>query len=154
MNSRNFRSVHTIFVLLIFCLFAVCSLFLVLIGANGYRQIVREMDSNNETRATLSYVSNKVHAADSRDVSVESINEQQTLVIQSDFNGKEYRTYIYLHDGYLMEFFTNAENEFSAGSGDKITPVSSFTMEKSGNQLSLSVSGQNSRSLSLSLSLT
>lgn len=154
MNSRNSHSVYTVFVLLIFCLFAVCSLFLVLIGANVYHGIVDKMDSNNETRATLSYVSNKVHAADSRDVSVETLGGQQTLVIRSDFSGKKFKTYIYYHDGYLMEFFTGAENGFSAGSGDKITPVSSFSMEKNGNRLSFSVSGQNRRSLSLSLSLT
>lgn len=154
MNSRNSHSVHTVFILLIFCLFAVCSLFLVLIGANVYRGIVGKMDSNNETRATLSYVTNKVHSADSRDVSVETLDGQQTLVIRSDFSAREYKTYIYYHDGYLMEYFTSAENGFSLGSGDRITPVSSFSIEKNGNRLSLSVSGENSRALSLSLSLT
>ena len=154
MNSRNSHSVYTVFILLIFCLFAVCSLFLVLIGANVYRGIVGKMDSNNETRATFSYITNKVHCADSRDVSVETLDGQQTLVIRSAYNDREYKTYIYYCNGYLMEYFTSAENGFSAGSGDRITPVCSFKMEKSGNRLNLSVSGETSRGLALSLSLT
>lgn len=154
MNSKNTHSVNAVFVLLIFCLFAVCSLFLVLIGANVYHQIVGKMDSNNETRASLSYVSNKIHSASGRDVSVASIDGQKTLVIRSDYSGREYKTYIYFHDGYLMEYFTQAENGFSAGSGDKITPVSTFTMDKNGNELSLSVQSQSGRSLSLNLFLT
>ena len=154
MNSKNAHSVYTVFILLIYCLFAVCSLFLVLIGANVYRGIVEKMDSNNETRATLSYITNKVHCADSRDVTVETLDGQQTLVICSAHNEREFKTYIYFHNGYLMEYFTSAENEFSAGSGDRITPVSDFKMEKNGKMLNLSVSGENRRRLALSLLLS
>ncbi|MDF2631937.1 MAG: hypothetical protein K0Q85_533 [Caproiciproducens sp.] len=154
MNSKSTHSFDTVFVLLIFCLFAGSSLFLVLIGANVYRDIVGEMNANNETRASLSYVSNKVRAADSRDVSVEKIDGQDTLVIHSANNGSDYKTYIYLHDGYLMELFTKAENGFTAGDGDKITPVSAFIMIKNDNELSLSVSGGNKLRLSLDLFLS
>lgn len=154
MNSKSTHSFDTVFVLLIFCLFAGSSLFLVLIGANVYRDIVGEMNANNETRASLSYVSNKVRAADSRDVSVEKIDGQDTLVIHSAHNGSDYKTYIYLHDGYLMELFTKAENGFTAGDGDKITPVSAFTMTKNDNELSLSVSGGDKSRLSLDLFLS
>lgn len=154
MNSKSTHSFDTVFALLIFCLFAGSSLFLVLIGANVYRNIVGEMNSNNETRASLSYVSNKVRAADSRDVSVEKMDGQDTLVIHSAYNGSDYKTYIYLHDGYLMELFTKAENEFIAGDGDKITPVSAFTIAKNNNELSLSVSGGEKSRLSLDLFLS
>lgn len=154
MNSKSTHSFDTVFVLLIFCLFAGTSLFLVLIGANVYRNIVSDMSANNETRASLSYVSNKVRSADSRDISVEKVNGQDTLVIHSEYNKSDYKTYIYLHDGYLMELFTKAENSFSAGEGDKITPVSAFTLAKHDNELSLSVSGGGKSMLSLDLFLS
>ncbi len=154
MNSKSAHSFDTVFVLLIFCLFAVSSLFLVLIGANVYREIVGKMDANNETRSSLSYVSNKVRSADSRNVSIETINGQEALVIQSIFNNTDYNTYIYLHDGYLMELFTKAENGFKAGDGDKITPISAFTMTKNESELSLEVSGSDNKKQSLKLCLS
>lgn len=154
MNSRSSHSVNTVFVLLIFCLFAVCSLFLVLIGANSYHRVVSEMDSNNETRASLSYISNKVHAANGGNVRIETLNGQKTLVIRSNENGREYNTYIYLYNGYLMELYTKADNGFTPGDGDKITPLTAFTMEKDGSELKLSVCGKNRRHLSLNLFLS
>jgi hypothetical protein len=154
MNGKSSHSINTVFVLLVFCLFAVCSLFLVLIGANVYRGIVGNMDSNNETRASLSYVSNKVHAADGKDVELQTINGRQTLVISAQYNGKDYHTYIYEFNGSLMELFTKADNAFTPGSGDKITPVSEFTMTKSGSELNLAASGKNHRRLTMNLSLS
>lgn len=154
MNSRSSHSVNTVFVLLIFCLFSVCSLFLVLIGANSYRRIVGEMDSNNETRASLSYISNKVHAVNGKDVGIQTQDGQKVLVIGSNEGDRKYNTYIYLYKGYLMEFFTRADNGFTPGDGDKITPLTAFTMEKNGSELMLSVCGENRRSLSLNLFLS
>jgi hypothetical protein len=154
LNRKNTHSFQTVFILLIFCLFAVCSLFLVLIGANVYRGIVRDMNANNETRSSLSYVSNKVRTADPKDVSVEKVEDRTVLVIRSSYNHSEYKTYIYLNDGYLMEFFSKAENPFTLGDGDKITPVSSFSIEKKDNQLNLSVSDGDKPTLSLELFLS
>lgn len=154
MNGKSAHSIDTIFALLIFCLFTICSLLLVLIGANVYRGIVGDMDSNNETRACLSYVSNKVHAADSGSVALQNVNGQQALVISAQYGGENYRTYIYEYRGYLMELFTKAENGFTIGAGDKITKVSKFQMAKNGRQLNLSVTGKDSHTLSLNLYLT
>lgn len=154
MNGKTAHSFDTVFVLLLFCLFAVSSLFLVLIGANVYRGIVDKMDANNEMRSSLSYVSNKVRSADGRDVSIQSLNGQQTLVIESKINREKYNTYIYLYNGYLMELFTKADNDFKAGSGDKITPITAFTITKTESELSLEVSGSDNRKRSLKLSLS
>jgi hypothetical protein len=153
MNGKSTHSFDTFFVLLIFCLFAVCSLFLVLIGANVYTKIVGQMEANNETRSSLSYVANKVHAAGSGEVSVQEVNGQQTLVIASSLNSGDYRTYIYEYKGSLMELFTGAKNSFTPGSGDKITAVSGFTMSQAGRDLKLAVTDRNRRTLTLDLFL-
>lgn len=153
MNGKSTHSFDTVFVLLIFCLFAVCSLFLVLIGANVYTKIVGQMEANNETRSSLSYVANKVHAAGSGEVSVQEVNGQQTLVIASSMNGGDYRTYIYEYKGSLMELFTAAKNSFTPGSGDKITAVSGFAMSQAGRDLKLAVTDRNRRTLTLDLFL-
>lgn len=154
MNRKNTHSFDTVFILLIFCLFAVCSLFLVLIGANVYKGIVKDMNANNETRASLSYVSNKIRTADARDVSVEKIDGEAVLVIRSAYNNSEYKTYIYPKDGYLFEYFTKSENRFALGDGDKITPITGFVMEKKDNRLNLIVSQGEKSPLTLELYLS
>jgi len=154
MNGKSTHSLDTIFVLLIFCLFTICSLFLVLIGANGYRGIVGQMDSNNETRASLSYVANKVHAADSGETAVQTINGQQALVINATYNGEAYHTYIYEYKGSLMELFTKAENPFTPGDGDKITTISGFAMAQNNHMLNLSATSKDKRTLTLNLFLS
>jgi hypothetical protein len=153
MNGKNPHSFDTVFVLLVFCLFSVCSLFVVLIGANVYRSIVGEMESNNETRASLSYVSNKVHYADPGAASIRTVDGVEALVIDAQYSGEDYRTYIYVHQGYLMELFTKAENPFTPGDGEKITEITKFSMEQNGRQLSLSAAGKNQRTLKLNVDL-
>ena len=154
MNGKGARSFDTVFVLLIFCLFTVCSLFLVLIGAKVYRGIVGQMDANNETRASLSYVANKVHAAGSGNAAVRTIGGQRALVISSDYGGENYRTYIYEYKGSLMELFTKAEHPFTPGDGDIITEIPAFRMSQSGGKLELSATGRDRRTLTLSLFLS
>ena len=154
MNERSPHSVSTVFVLALFSFFAVSSLFLVLIGANVYKGIVADMDANNEMRASLSYVGNKVHAAGTDGVQLQTFDGQKALVLSSAANGEDYKTYIYEYNGYLMELYTRAQNGFTVGAGDRITPVSGFSMEESGGQLTLSVNGKGHRRLTMDLCLT
>ncbi len=153
MNAKSTHSIETLFALLVFCLFSICSLFLVLIGGNVYRGIVGEMNATNETRASLSYVSNKVHAAGTGETSLQTVNGEQALVISAQFNGEAYRTYIYEHNGYLMELFTRADNPLTPGDGDKITAVSGFQMAQTGSSLNLTATGSDHRTLTLRLQL-
>lgn len=152
MNNKKTDSWYAVFVLSVFCLFTICSLFLVLIGANVYRGVVDNMDSNNEIRASLSYVSNKVHAAGG-DVSLQTIDGQQALVMEETYDHIPYRTYIYQYDGYLMELFADAGRKFTPGDGDRITPISRFSMSQRGNMLDLTATDRNHRTLTMDLVL-
>lgn len=53
-----------VFALLLYGLFALLSLLLVLIGAQVYRSIVRQTEARSDTRASLSYVANKIRSAE------------------------------------------------------------------------------------------
>lgn len=152
MTEKRTHSFNTVFILIVFSLFAVCSLFLVLIGANVYKNIVDDMRTNNETRASLSYVANKVHAAGTGETAMRTIDGRQVLVLTSEANGEIYHTYIYEDGGYLLELFTRAENGFKAGDGDKITPVSGFSMAENDGLLIISVNGKGDQKLNLSIS--
>ena len=154
MNERNPHSVNTVFILVVFSLFAVFSLFLILIGAHVYKGIVSDMDTGGQVRASLSYVANKVRAAGSGEAELQTIDNQTVLVLSSKTEGASYKTYIYEYNGYLMELFTRAENGFTQGAGDKITPVSGFSMAESGRELTLSVNGKGQSRVTLNLCLS
>lgn len=153
MGNRMVRSFNTAFILAVFTLFAVCSLFVVLFGANVYHKVVSGLDGNSEVRTSISYVSNKVRAADARDVTVRAVDGRQMLVIGSQYGGKEYSTYIYQYQGSLYELFTGVENQPVPGNGDKITPLSGFSVSKSGDRLTVSATGKDSRSAAAELIL-
>lgn len=154
MNDRTIRAFNTFFILAVFSLFAICSLLVVLFGANVYHGLVSDLDANNEVRTSLSYVSNKVRAADSRDISVRTDAGQQVLVITRQYSGEKYDTYIYHYQGSLYELFTKAQNQFVPGNGDKITPLSGFSVKKDGDRLTLTATGKDRRTATIGLQLT
>lgn len=153
MSDRTARAFNTVFLLAVFGLFAVCSLFVVLFGANVYHKIVSDLDANSEVRTSLSYVSNKVRSADAGEVAVRTVDGQQVLVISHEYSGKKYSTYIYQYRGSLYELFTDAGNQPVPGNGDKITALSGFSVSKSGDRLTVSVTGKDSRTVSAELVL-
>ena len=66
MNQKQDKHiVDVLFVIGLFCIFALSSFFLISIGANIYRKTVAHMDENFNTRTSLSYVVEKIRQADS-----------------------------------------------------------------------------------------
>lgn len=62
MNRKH--TADTLFVVLLYGLFALLSLLLILIGARVYKRTVEHTEARGDVRASLSYVANKVRAAD------------------------------------------------------------------------------------------
>ena len=106
-----------VFALLLYGLFALLSLLLVLIGAQVYRSIVRQTEARSDTRASLSYVANKIRSAE--EARLEQAGEQT------------YETLIYFYDGLLRELFQREEDAFLPANGEELTPLQAFTMEES-----------------------
>jgi hypothetical protein len=154
MNNRTIHAFNTLCLLAIFSLFAVCSLFVVLFGANVYHKVVAGAESNSEVRTSLCYVSNKVRTVDAQDVAVQTIDGQQVLVLRQNYDGETYNTYIYHYRGALYELFTKADNHFAAGNGDQITPLSGFSVLKNGSTLTLTATGANQQAAAVELFLT
>ena len=60
-----------------------------------------------------------------------------SLLIREYIDGNEYWTQVYCHDGWMMELFTLANAGLAPEDGEKILPVQSMDMERSGNLLRL-----------------
>ena len=103
-KSRS-HAMEIIFPLVLFGLFAVMSLFLVLIGSDVYMKIVDNADDNGKIRISVSYLANKMRAYDSEEYSVyvDNISGCEVLVFEEEVAGYTYQNLVYYYDGALRE---------------------------------------------------
>ncbi len=128
-SSRKF---DTVFIVLLFVLFALTAGMLVLIGASQYRITTDSINRNYEIRTASSYLTEKMHQYDtSSGVSV----TEHALVFSETIEDNQYLTYIYYYDGALYELFTAADTDFVPGAGAEIMPLNGFNAEKLENGL-------------------
>ncbi len=140
MNRRGGQKFDLLAVLLILCIFSVTVLSLLLTGANTYKNITqKDRAAQNEQIVSL-YISNKVFQAESAQaVSVRAEDGVDVLSIESEEGGEMCITRIYCYNGWIMELFSEADYEFSAGDGERITPADSLKMSLDGGLLTVEI---------------
>lgn len=129
MRTRR-HAVNGLLTLLIYGIFALFSLFLVVIGARVYQNIVSAGRENTQLRASFSYVANKVRMS-TRAAGTVRIEEREgldVLILESQVEG--YETRIYYYDGALREAYQASEQPFSPRLGEKLMELSEFRMEE------------------------
>lgn len=127
-DSRHM--IDILFVLTLFCVFAISALTLVTLGANIYQRTVDHMETNFESRTPYSYITQKVRQADQLDsVYVGSIDGNDALLIRQEIGDTQFTTYLYEYDGYLCELLTRADQQLSANAGNHIIKVESFEIK-------------------------
>jgi len=140
--SKISNSIGSFFILIVFSVFAICSLLLVVIGSNAYGSIVSKIEENNQTRASLNYITNKIRQNDeSGAINVVSLEKLDVITIDQTILKEDYITYIYYFDGYLNELFLKSNSDFIPQDGTKIVSVSTFDVNKQDNMLYINVSG-------------
>lgn len=121
--------IDTLFVIALFCLFALSAIFLITIGANIYGKTVNNMEDNFNNRTALAYITEKVRQSDSTDsLSIGTFHECPALIITSKIEDTEYLTYLYEYDGYLREIMIRKGMTLDPGIGQTIIAVSSFSL--------------------------
>jgi len=124
-DSRHM--VDTLFVLTLFCVFALCSILLITVGAKIYQNTIDSMETHFTSTTSLSYLTEKVRQNDRNgNISVEKFGGNDALVLSNEYNGEEYCTYIYLYGGQLKELFTKKEISLSPEAGRNILAISDF----------------------------
>ena len=128
--------IDIIFVLALFCLFALSAIFLISIGADIYGKTVYNMESNFNTRTALAYVTEKVRQSDVEgQVCVGEFNDLEALVITSQIGGTNYNTYIYAYDGCLKELMCREDIILGPEAGQNILEISEFSLTPVGDHL-------------------
>ncbi len=128
MNTKQQKhTIDVLFVISLFCIFALSSIFLISIGANIYRKTIQHMDSNFNTRTAVAYITEKVRQSDdNQQIHVGFLEEHPAIILTSERADILYQTYIYEYDGSLRELMMRADTPLSASAGQDIVDVRCF----------------------------
>ena len=132
LETKRRHVIDMVFVICLLLLFMMSALTIIAIGAKVYKKNVQETSENYAQRISFAYITEKVRQADQNGmVFVEELFGQNVLVLQEEINGSVYDTYIYDHDGYLMELFARDDlNNFYPQSGQKILKINTFEVRQ------------------------
>ena len=125
--------------LLLFVFFTTCILFVLLTGADTYKNLAQRDRDSFQHRTVAQYLTTRIrqndalHSIQVSDFSTDHTTSQgDTLILREEIDGRTYYTRIYCYDGYLRELFSPAGLEFSRSDGEAILEVNSlyFTLNQ------------------------
>lgn len=105
-------------VFLLGAVFLFLSIGLVLLGGSLYSHITAGANKYDQTRTVFSYIANQVRRADiNGSVEVGEWAGQEALLLNQDFDGWLFVTYLYYYDGALRELFVEKGAELDPEAG-------------------------------------
>ena len=141
-----------VFVFLLLGLFAVFSTVMVLLGAKAYRAAVERTGVHNISRINTAYIRTMLRADDEAGVfaleTTEGIVSEageermlslETISLYNTYDEEEYVTRIYVYDGSLREWFTDAATPFRPAEGEIVCPADELTATIRNNLLEIRV---------------
>lgn len=131
MKNRHY-SVNIIFMLLLLCVFAICILLSLGMGARIYQSMNTAADESFAHRTCLSYITTKVRQGDSEgEVSVGEFGDSNALFITEFYEDLMFQTVIYVLDGKLMELFYDYDLNLGPEDGTAILDIISLELSLS-----------------------
>jgi len=125
------RSLDTIFVLIVFSVFAFSILMVLMLGAGIYRNIHEISRGGENERFVLSYVRTKAITSDNLGgFSVGEFDGSSALFIYEMIGERQFRTVIFSRDGWLNELFADATLDLSGAVGMRVTPIDYVQFEE------------------------
>lgn len=123
--------IDILFVLSLFCVFAVSSVLLILFGADIYQKTVQQMDSNYTSRTSIAYITEKIRQSDTENaIQIVSQNGTQVLMLTNIINEIPYATSLYEFDGYLYELFARTDLELPLDAGQPVMELHSLSFSQ------------------------
>jgi len=110
MRTTGKNRIDTVFVLLIFSVFALSVLMVLMLGARIYKNMTDITRQGQDERTLLSYVWTKVKNGDKAGcIYAGDFSGQSALYFDEEIEGTYYRTAIYQYDGWVYEMFCDIE---------------------------------------------
>ena len=127
--NKKALSIESLFVMILFMVFAVSMVMMIISGRSSYSKILDEKEQAEDLRIATSYLRMKLKQNNQVD-SVFTVRLPQTdeeaLEIWQDGEEKQYRTVIYFRENKIWEAYMAAEDEFDLALGE---PVIELDME-------------------------
>lgn len=124
--NRQKNTFASLSLFLVYAMFALLALFLVVIGARVYENIVSESGRVHDSRTAMTYIQNKLRNR------LDAVGaDHDVLVLKKG----DLVTYIYEQDGTLCEFYTLDGLPLEDGQGEKIVAVDDFSIRPDNGQL-------------------
>lgn len=148
----------SLFIFLLVGMFALFSLLCVVVGISVYRGLVNTASANEQVRTTLSYIANKVHAADAEGaIEVEAWHGVQALLLREEIDGEPYETRIYFlpgegeEPGGLYEHFAFSGDDWGLEGGEFILELEDLRIEQEADKVLLTLQPLESEPLTMRL---
>ena len=125
------RRADTVFVLLIFCLFAMSVLITLMLGAGVYKHMTDISGEGYDERTCLSYIWTKIKNSDQiGKISVGDFDGTPALRLSEVYGDTTYETRIYLYDGWVYELFCEESLDAHPSDGVPIIKTDSLSFEQ------------------------
>ena len=136
-GQTRHHGLDSVFVLLLFGVFACCLMLVLLTGARSYKSVADRREEAYEQRICTQYIDTKVRHNDySGGVTVGPFSveepELSTLFLHQTIEGEDYWVRIYCYDGTVRELFTEADQTMEPEDGQEVMAASAlhFTLEE------------------------
>ncbi len=147
------HTIDTLFVITLFCIFAMCSILIIAVGAGVYKKTITNWEEHFTTGTSISYLTEKVRQSDaSGSVFAGNYDGNDALVIKQVFNDEAYYTYIYLYDGYLKELFAKEDAEVIPEAGENIFEIKDFRVYEASDLITMTITDNYGKESTLTLS--
>lgn len=120
--------VDILFILAVFCVFALTALFVILFGAGIYRNTVKNMSTNFNERTAPLYITERVRSNDFGTISIFDRNGIDVLTMESVHDDLVIDSYLYVYNESLCEYSGNASNEFNPKYGTPVLDLKSLNV--------------------------
>ena len=109
-KTKGSRRIDTVFVLVIFSIFALSLLMVLMLGASIYKNMTDITGENRDEHTILSYIWTKVKSNDKNgSVRIGEYFGLETLCFDEEYEETNYTTAIYLYDGWVYELYTETQ---------------------------------------------
>ena len=129
-KAARSQRLDTVFVLIIFSVFAVSVLIVLMLGASIYQNMAEVSQEGADERSVLAYIWTKSkNFNDAGMIYVSEYHGSNALMIDEELGGTRYQTIIYYYDGWLYELFSEYGLTFSPEDGVRVMRLSDLAFE-------------------------
>lgn len=137
-KSGSSHAISGVFVFLLLGIFAVFSTVMVVLGAKAYKSTADRAVDHNASRISNAYIRSMVRSDDNLgSLRVDEIDGVTSVTLVNAYDGVEYLTRLYVYDGMLREWFTEAETAFEPENGEPVCAADEMKASLNGRLLSV-----------------